>query len=93
MENIESIRDAAVELYERSAILMEHIVNIGKGLNGTINHFNKAVGSLEASFLPQGRRIQQMSQAYIKKQLTAAPPVELTVRPITSLPPQKSDEA
>jgi DNA recombination protein RmuC len=87
MENIESIRDAAVELYERSATLMEHLVNIGKGLNGTINHFNKAVGSLEASFLPQGRKIQQMSQAYIKKQLTAATPVELAVRPITSLPP------
>jgi DNA recombination protein RmuC len=91
MENIESIRDAAVELYERSAILMEHMVNIGKGLNGTINHFNKAVGSLEGSFLPQGRRIQQMSQAYIKKQLTAATPVELAVRPITSLPPQKDE--
>jgi DNA recombination protein RmuC len=91
MENIESIRDAAVELYERSAILMEHMVNIGKGLNGTINHFNKAVGSLEGSFLPQGRRIQQMSQAYIKKQLTAATPIELAVRPITSLPPQKDD--
>ncbi|HTE24874.1 DNA recombination protein RmuC [Flavitalea sp.] len=91
MENIESIRDAAVELYERSAILMEHMVNIGKGLNGTINHFNKAVGSLEGSFLPQGRRIQQMSQAYIKKQLIAATPIELAVRPITSLPPQKDE--
>jgi DNA recombination protein RmuC len=92
MENIESIRDAAVELYERSAILMEHMVNIGKGLNGTINHFNKAVGSLEGSFLPQGRRIQQMSQAYIKKQLIAATPIELAVRPITSLPPQKEED-
>jgi DNA recombination protein RmuC len=91
MENIESIRDAAVELYERSAILMEHMVNIGKGLNGTINHFNKAVGSLEGSFLPQGRRIQQMSQAYIKKQLIAATPIELAVRPITSLPPQNDE--
>jgi DNA recombination protein RmuC len=92
MENIESIRDAAVELYERSAILMEHMVNIGKGLNGTINHFNKAVGSLEGSFLPQGRRIQQMSQAYIKKQLTTAQPIELAVRPITSLPPQSAED-
>ena len=92
MENIEAIRDAAVELYERSAVLMEHMVNIGKGLNGTINHFNKAVGSLEGSFLPQGRRIQQMSQAYVKKQLAAATPIELAVRPITSLPPQNTDD-
>jgi DNA recombination protein RmuC len=91
MENIESIREAAVELYERSATLMEHMVNVGKSLNGTINHFNKAVGSLEGSFLPQGRKIQQLSQAYIKKQIAAAAPVELSVRPITALPPGASE--
>ncbi len=91
MENIESIREAAVELYERSATLMEHMVNVGKSLNGTINNFNKAVGSLEGSFLPQGRKIQQLSQAYIKKQLSTAAPVELAVRPITALPPNQSE--
>lgn len=86
-ENIESIRDAAVELYERSATLMDHLVNIGKGLSGTVAHYNKAVGSLESSFLPQGRKIQQLSQAYVKKQLTEAVPVELGVRPVVvSLP-------
>jgi len=88
MENIEEIRDAAVELYERSAILMEHLAGIGKGLAGTINHYNKAVGSLESNFLPQGRKIQQLSQAYVKRELTEAPPLELNVRPIAALPPE-----
>jgi DNA recombination protein RmuC len=86
-ENIEAIRDAAVELYERSAILMEHLVSIGKGLAGTVNYYNKAVGSLESSFLPQGRRIQQLSQAYIKRQLTEVVPVEVSIRPIVAMPP------
>ncbi len=80
MENIETIREAAVELYERSATLMEHIAHIGKGLQGTLSHYNKAVGSLESQFLPQARRIQQLSQAYVKKNLPDLGPVEMMVR-------------
>ncbi|HEY4156429.1 MAG TPA: DNA recombination protein RmuC [Puia sp.] len=80
MENIETIREAAVELYERSATLMEHIAHIGKGLQGTLTHYNKAVGSLESQFLPQARRIQQLSQAYVKKNLPGMEPVETMVR-------------
>ena len=80
MENIEVIREAAVELYERSATLMEHITHIGKGLQGTLLHYNKAVGSLESQFLPQARRIQQLSQAYVKKDIPDLSPVETMVR-------------
>ncbi len=87
MENIEEIRDAAVELYERSNTLMAHMVSIGNGLHTTLTHYNKAVGSLESNFLPQGRRIQNLSQAYIKNQVKEVEPVELVVREITALPP------
>lgn len=86
MENIGAIRDAAVELYERSAILTDHLVNIGKGLQGTINHYNKAVGSLEGSFLPLGRKIQNLSQAYVKRQLPGLAPVEVNVREVAASP-------
>lgn len=88
MENIEEIRDAAVELYERSAVLMGHITNIGSGLSSTITHYNKAVGSLEASFLPQGRKIQNLSQAYVKKEIKEPDPVEIGVRPIVAVGPK-----
>ena len=86
MENIETIREAAVELYERSAILMEHITHIGKGLQGTLMHYNKAVGSLESQFLPQARRIRELSQAYVKKNIPDLAPVETMVR---ELPPKE----
>jgi DNA recombination protein RmuC len=88
VESIEAIREAAVELYERSGILMEHLVGIGKGLAGSVNHYNKAVGSLEANFLPQGRKIQHLSQAYIKKQLPDVLPIDVNLRPIVATPPQ-----
>jgi DNA recombination protein RmuC len=91
MENIEEIRDAAVELYERSTVLMGHMASIGNGLTSTVTHYNKAVGSLEASFLPQGRKIQSLSQAYVKKELKEPEPVELSVRPIISIGPISSE--
>jgi DNA recombination protein RmuC len=87
VENIESIRDAAVELYERSATLMEHMAGIGRSLTGTIQHYNKAVGSLEAGFLPQGRKIHQMAQGFTKKTLPEMTPLEIAAREITAPPP------
>ena len=91
IENIEAIRDAAVELYERSATLMEHMANIGKGLTGTINHYNKAVGSLETSFLPQGRKINQLAQSFTKKPLPEIVPIEIATRAIVAVPPETND--
>jgi DNA recombination protein RmuC len=87
MENIEAIRDAAVELHDRSAVLLEHIANIGKGLSSTVTHYNKTIGSLESNFLPQARKINALSQAYIKKQeLPETLPLETTVRPMLGAP-------
>jgi DNA recombination protein RmuC len=83
MENIEAIRDAAVELHDRSAVLLEHIANIGKGLSSTVSHYNKTIGSLESNFLPQARKINALSQAYVKRQeLPEVLPLETGVRPI-----------
>ncbi len=87
MENIEEIRDAAVELYERSNTLMGHLVSIGTGLRSTVMNYNKAVGSLESNFLPQGRKIQSLSKAYVKNQVKEIDPVEMTVRELIALPP------
>lgn len=91
MANIEAIRDTAVELYERSATLMEHMAGIGKSLSNTVNHYNKAVGSLEASFLPQGRKINQLAQGFTKKTLPELTQVEAAPREIVALPPSQSD--
>lgn len=86
MENIEEIRDAAVELHDRSAILVDHMVQIGKGLNGTISNYNKAIGSLEGNFLPQARKIKRLSLAYSTKEMAEIMPVETSVRQIVVIP-------
>jgi DNA recombination protein RmuC len=91
IENIETIRDAAVDLYERSAILMEHMVNIGKGLTGTINNYNRAVGSLEGNFLPQGRKISSLAQGFTKRPMPAVEPIEIITREIIATPPEANN--
>jgi DNA recombination protein RmuC len=91
MENIEAIRDAAVELHDRSAVLIDHIVNLGKALHGTISHYNKTIGSLESSFLPQARKINILSQAYTKKQIPETLPIDTSVRSVTIAPQLEGD--
>jgi len=91
IENIDEIRDAAVELYERSATLMEHMGSVGNSLKSTVNHYNKAIGSLEANFLPQGRRIAQLSKAYTKKALPELSSLEVTTREIVAQAPEQSN--
>jgi DNA recombination protein RmuC len=87
LEGIEEIREAAVELHDRSVVLIDHLVSMGKSLNATLNNYNKTVGSLEGSFLPQARRIKSLSEAYTKKEVPELPPLETAVRPVTaSLP-------
>ncbi|TDX00384.1 DNA recombination protein RmuC [Dinghuibacter silviterrae] len=87
MENIDEIRNAAVELHDRSVVLLEHIGNVGRSLSTTITHYNRTIGSLEGNFLPHARRINGLSQAYIKKQeIPELAPIEASVRPIVALP-------
>jgi DNA recombination protein RmuC len=80
--SIEEIRDAAVELHDRSATLMEHLVKMGTSLKSTVAHYNGTVGSLESNFLPQARRIQTLGSSYVKKQTPELAPIELDVRPV-----------
>jgi DNA recombination protein RmuC len=91
MENIEEIRSAAVELFERSSIFINHIVSVGDSLENTVKHYNNTVGSLESNFMPQARRINSLSQAYTKKILKDLEPIELAPRKVTVVLPEIKD--
>jgi DNA recombination protein RmuC len=81
-ENIDEIRTAAVELYNRTHTLIGHFSNVGGGLTSVITNYNKAVGSLETRFLPFARKIHEMGPSYTKDSLPELPPIEVTVRDI-----------
>lgn len=85
MENIHEIRDAAIALHDRTAILVEHLVKVGSGIESAVIHYNKVIGSLEGNFLPQARKIKSLGEAYTKNTIPDVSPIETTIRPVVAL--------
>jgi DNA recombination protein RmuC len=48
------------ELYERMAVLAEHMNDVGQALSKSVSSYNRAVGSLETRILPAARRFKEL---------------------------------
>lgn len=48
------------ELYERMAIMAEHMNDVGQALGKSVSAYNRAVGSLETRILPAARRFKEL---------------------------------
>lgn len=59
-ENAREVQHTGRELYKRLCTFGEHLARTGRGLAGAVDAYNKAVGSLERSVLPQARRFQEL---------------------------------
>ena len=59
-ENAQEISQIGKELYERVRTFAEHMQRMRKGLYSTVDHFNKAVGSLEGRVLVSARKLQAL---------------------------------
>ena len=58
--NAEAIRKEGSQLYERLAIFAQHLAKVGKHLDGSVEAYNKAVGSYNSRLLPSAQRFKQM---------------------------------
>ena len=59
-ENAREVQRIGRELYKRLCVFGDHLGKAGRGLAGAVDAYNKAVGSLERSVLPQARRFQDL---------------------------------
>ena len=59
-ENAQKIAEAGKELYQRVAKLGEHFGKLGRSLDSAVDHYNAAVGTLEARVLPAARKIREL---------------------------------
>lgn len=74
-ENAERIRELGEDLYKRVATFTHHLSKIGRSLEGTVESYNKAVGSLQRQVLPGARRFTEMG-IHAHKELEEAGLVE-----------------
>lgn len=81
-ENAQQIRDAGEELYRRLATFAEHVAKIGRGLDGAVDAYNKAVGSFESKLLPGARRLTDLG-VHPPKTLEEPAHIEQVVRELS----------
>jgi DNA recombination protein RmuC len=91
-ENIEEIRDAGIELYNRTTMLLKHFSGIGTSLKNSVSHFNNAVSSLESRFIPQATKLYTLGSAYTKNTVPEVEKVEIAVRQLDILGTDAAEE-
>ncbi|MCC6301481.1 MAG: DNA recombination protein RmuC [Gammaproteobacteria bacterium] len=80
-ENAERIRDLGEDLYKRLATFGEHLDKIGRQLRGSVETYNKAVGSYERQVLTGARKFTELGISGAKP-LDAPEQIEQGVRPM-----------
>lgn len=72
------------DLYKRLATMGGHIVQVGAGLGRAVEHYNKFVGSLEGSVMPQARRFNELAVEGTHEALPELRPIEIEPRQLVS---------
>jgi DNA recombination protein RmuC len=81
--NAALIRDLGQELYRRLGNFTGHLGKVGQRLDGAIEAYNSAVGSLERQVLPQARRFTDLGVT-ADSALATLEPVTQLARPATN---------
>ena len=80
-DNARAVQQLGAELYHRLAVLGEHVAGVGKGLDGAVAAYNRAVGSFEGRVLVTARRFTEMGVVGTgERELAQPPPVDRTTR-------------
>jgi DNA recombination protein RmuC len=82
-QNAREISELGKDLYNRMTRLADYLNQIGKGLTGANNAYNKAVGSLEARVLPAARRFKDLGAA-TGAEVPPIEPIETVPRALTA---------
>lgn len=84
-DNAEKIRDLGEDLYKRLCTFTGHMSRVGKGLNSSLEHYNKAVGSFERQVLSGARKFTEMGISATKEP-EALEPIEKLARTLEEQP-------
>lgn len=80
-ENADRIRELGEDLYKRLATFTEHLARVGKSIGASVEHYNRAVGSLERQVLPSARRMDELG-IRARKELVELESLDKAVRQV-----------
>jgi len=80
-ENAIEIRELGETLYKRLSVFSGHLSKLGASLNGSVDSFNKTVGSLERQVMPSGKRFLDMG-IRAKEEITPLSPIDTPIRTV-----------
>lgn len=81
--NAEQISALGRELHERVSTMTEHFARVGKRLDGAVEAYNDAVGSLEGRVLVSARKLKELGAA-TGEEIETLEPVERRARELRS---------
>jgi DNA recombination protein RmuC len=79
-ENAREIAALGRELYVRFCKMGDHLVKLGREIEGSVKVYNSFVGSLENSVLPQARRFRDLGVAEGSKAIDLLELIEIEAR-------------
>ena len=79
-ESARAVNELGRELYDRLATMTEHVVTLGRRLDGAVQAYNQTVGSFERRVLVSARRFTEHGIS-TPKELGATTPVERSAQP------------
>jgi len=79
-ENARKISELGRNLYESVRVLGGHFEDLGMKLKGSLDAYNKAVGSLEGNVLVKARKFKEYQAANGGEEITALEPIDRVPR-------------
>jgi len=89
-ESARQVSELGRDLYDRLCTMGAHFAKLGNRLSQAVAAYNETVGSLETRVLPQARRFAELGVS-AKDELAPVPPVDRSVKPLTSVDLNRDD--
>ena len=83
-ESARKISEAGKTLYDRLCAMTRHFENVGSKLDGAMDAYNKAVGSMQRMVFPAARKFPELDKSLEPEALPDLEPLEKTARQLDS---------